>query len=36
MHAYKDKALAQLHGFPKNEFRDALEEMVRYVIERKK
>jgi octaprenyl-diphosphate synthase len=36
MHAYKDKALAQLHNFPKNEFRDALEEMVRYVIERKK
>ena len=36
MHAYKDKALAQLHAFPKNEFRDTLEEMVRYVIERKK
>jgi octaprenyl-diphosphate synthase len=36
MHAYKDKALAQLHAFPKNEFRDKLEEMVRYVIERKK
>ena len=36
MHAYKDKALAQLHNFPKNLFRDALEEMVRYVIERKK
>lgn len=35
MHAYKDKALAQLHAFPKNEFRDTLEEMVRYVIERK-
>ena len=36
MHAYKDKALAQLHAFPKNEFRDKLEEKVRYVIERKK
>ena len=36
MHAYKDKALTQLHAFPKNEFRDTLEEMVRYVIERKK
>ena len=36
MHAYKDKALAQLNNFPKNEFRDALEEIVRYVIERKK
>jgi len=36
MHAFKDKALEQLHGFPQNEFRDALEEMVRYVIERKK
>ena len=36
MHAYKDKALAKLHAFPKNEFRDTLEEMVRYVIERKK
>ena len=36
MHAYKDKALAQLHAFPKNEFRDTLEEMARYVIERKK
>ncbi len=36
MHAYKDKALVQLHAFPKNEFRDTLEEMVRYVIERKK
>ncbi len=36
MHAYKVKALAQLHAFPKNEFRDTLEEMVRYVIERKK
>jgi octaprenyl-diphosphate synthase len=36
MHAYKDKALAQLHAFPRNEFRDTLEEMVRYVIERKK
>jgi octaprenyl-diphosphate synthase len=35
MHAYKDKALAQLHAFPRNEFRDTLEEMVRYVIERK-
>ncbi len=36
MHAYIDKAIKELHGFPKNEFRDALEEMVRYVIERKK
>lgn len=36
MHAFKDIALAQLHAFPQNEFRDALEEMVRYVIERKK
>jgi octaprenyl-diphosphate synthase len=36
MHAYKDKALAQLHAFPRNEFRDTLDEMVRYVIERKK
>jgi octaprenyl-diphosphate synthase len=36
MHAFKDKALTQLHAFPQNEFRDALEEMVRYVIERKK
>ena len=36
MHAYKDKALTQLHAFPRNEFRDTLEEMVRYVIERKK
>ncbi|MGB0279384.1 MAG: polyprenyl synthetase family protein [Flavobacteriaceae bacterium] len=36
MHAFKDIALAQLHTFPQNEFRDALEEMVRYVIERKK
>jgi octaprenyl-diphosphate synthase len=36
MHDYKDKAITQLHAFPQNEFRDALEEMVRYVIERKK
>lgn len=36
MHAYKDTAITQLHAFPQNEFRDALEEMVRYVIERKK
>lgn len=36
MHNFKDKALAQLHTFPQNEFRDALEKMVRYVIERKK
>ena len=36
MHAFKDKALTQLHSFPQNEFRDALEEMVRYVIDRKK
>ena len=36
MHAFKEIALAQLHTFPQNEFRDALEEMVRYVIERKK
>ena len=36
MHAFKDKALEQLHAFPKNEFRVALEEMVHYVIERKK
>ncbi len=36
MHAFKDIALEQLHTFPQNEFRDALEEMVRYVIERKK
>ena len=36
MHTYKDRALEQLYVFPKNEFRDALEAMVRYVIERKK
>ena len=36
MHEYKDAALAQLHTFPQNKFRDSLEEMVRYVIERKK
>jgi len=36
MHAFKNKALEQLHTFPQDEFRDALEEMVRYVIERKK
>ncbi len=36
MHEYKDAALAQLHAFPHNIFRDSLEEMVRYVIERKK
>jgi octaprenyl-diphosphate synthase len=36
MHNFKDKALTKLYFFPKNEFRDALEEMVRYVIERKK
>ena len=36
MHAYIDKAIKELRGFPKNEYRDALEEMVRYVIERKK
>ena len=36
MHAFKDKALTQLRAFPQNEFRDALEEMVCYVIDRKK
>ncbi len=36
MHAYKDMAIKQLHNFSKNPFRDSLEEMVCYVIERKK
>lgn len=36
MHTFKDKALAQLYTFPESEFRDALDKMVRYVIERKK
>ena len=35
MIAYQDEALALLHEFPKNEYRDALELMVNYVISRK-
>ena len=35
MEDYRDQAIAILMGFPKNEYRDALELMVNYVIERK-
>ena len=35
MHLYKNKALDVLYNFPKNEYRDALELMVNYVVERK-
>jgi octaprenyl-diphosphate synthase len=36
MIAYQQKAINILRGFPKSEYRDALELMVNYVIERKK
>ncbi|MDB2327725.1 polyprenyl synthetase family protein [Flavobacteriaceae bacterium] len=35
MEDFRDQAIAILMGFPKNEYRDALELMVNYVIERK-
>ena len=35
MEDYRDQAIAIFMGFPKNEYRDALELMVNYVIERK-
>ena len=35
MEDYRDQAIAILMGFPKNEYRDALELIVNYVIERK-
>jgi len=35
MEDYRDQAIAILMGFPKNEYRDALELMVNYVTERK-
>jgi len=35
MHFYKNKALDVLYNFPKNKYRDALELMVNYVVERK-
>ncbi len=34
MNAYRDEALAILFEFPKNEYRDRLELMVKYVVER--
>lgn len=34
MFAYRDEALALLHEFPKNDVRDALEELVRYTTDR--
>jgi octaprenyl-diphosphate synthase len=36
MYAYRDKALAVLHGFPRNEARDALEGLVQLTVERTK
>ena len=35
MHKYKNKAIDLLASFPKNEYRDALELMIKYVVERK-
>jgi octaprenyl-diphosphate synthase len=36
MHHYRDKALEVLHGFERNESRDALEGLVHLTVERKK
>ena len=36
MKSLQEEALALLHTFPKSEYRDALELMVTYVIDRKK
>ncbi|WP_047247625.1 polyprenyl synthetase family protein [Maribacter thermophilus] len=36
MLAFKDEALSLLHTYPKSDYRDALELMVNYVVERKK
>ncbi|MCC6542577.1 MAG: polyprenyl synthetase family protein [Flavobacteriales bacterium] len=36
MHEYRDKAVAILHGFPRNEARDALERLVHLTVERTK
>jgi len=36
MYEYRDKALAILHSFPRNEARDALEGLVQLTVERKK
>ena len=36
MYEYRDKALAVLHTFPKNEARDALEGLVQLTVERTK
>ena len=35
MHKYKNKAITSLKNFPKNKYRDSLELMVNYVVERK-
>lgn len=35
MHNYKNKAITALKNFPKNKYRDSLELMVNYVVERK-
>tara|TARA_B110000438_G_scaffold292589_1_gene331160 strand:- start:1698 stop:2678 length:981 start_codon:yes stop_codon:yes gene_type:complete len=35
MYSYKNKALKVLNNFPKSEYRDSLELMVNYVVERK-
>ncbi len=36
MHQYQEKALAQLHQYPQGTYRDAMSELIRFVIERKK
>lgn len=36
MKSFQEEALVLLNGFPKSEYRDSLELMVNYVIERKK
>ena len=36
MHEFKNKALAVLNTYPDSQYKDALELMVNYVVERKK
>jgi octaprenyl-diphosphate synthase len=36
MTAYRDKALQRLHEFPESDIRNALEDLVRYTIDRRK
>ena len=35
MNFYRQRAIKILHEFPKNDYRDSLELMLNYVIERK-